>query len=142
MKQDWGAVTREHSAWKQHGTLAVPPHTGRLGLSPPGPLVVHSVEVVHSGGGVPRLHLWAQVCCCCSHFPIQSGCHRIRRQKENIQNQIKHHARSRQGLGTGPPLTGADMCKTGAGVGRCAGASTNRDCRRRNHERTEGQAGR
>ena len=41
-----------------------------------------------------------------------------------------------------PLRTGADMCKTGSGAGKCTGAKSNTVHRWSNHARTEDQAGR
>ena len=46
------------------------------------------------------------------------------------------------GIGHSPLRTGADMCTTGSGAGKCSGAKSNTVRRRSNHARTEDQAGR
>ena len=62
--------------------------------------------------------------------------------KPKKKNQIGHHARPRQASATAPLRTGADMCKSGSGAGKCSGAKSNTVRRRSNHARTEGQADR
>ena len=58
------------------------------------------------------------------------------------KKQVGHHARPRRASATAPRRTGADMCKTGSGTGKCARAKSNTVQRRSNHARTEDQAGR
>ena len=58
-------------------------------------------------------------------------------QKKNKKKQVGHHARNRSDI---TPDPGADMCKTGSGAGKCAGAKSNTVWRR--HAQTEDQAGR
>ena len=58
------------------------------------------------------------------------------------KKQIGHHARPRRAPAPAPLRTGADMCKTRSGAGKCAGAKSNTVRRRSNHARTEDQAGR
>ena len=56
--------------------------------------------------------------------------------------KIGHHARPRRASASAPLRTGADMCKTGSGPGKGAGAKSNTGRRRSNHARTEDQVGR
>ena len=60
------------------------------------------------------------------------------------KQRFEHHARPRRASAASISAlrTGADMSKTGAGTGSCAGAKTEPGCGRSSHEWTEDQTGR
>ena len=62
--------------------------------------------------------------------------------KKNHKKGIRYHARPMRASATAPLRTGADLCKTGSGAGKCAGAESEPVRRRGNHEWTDDQAGR
>ena len=83
---------------------------------------------------------------CCPHHCFKTGSGMLAVESltgaVNPKKVIGYHARTRRASSTAPLRTGADMCKTGPGAGKRAGATSDPVRRRSNHEWTDDQAGR
>ena len=75
-------------------------------------------------------------------FSVQLACVGCIKKNSYKKKTVRTSRQTQAASATAPLRTGADMCKTVSGAGKCAGAKSNTVRRRSNHARTEDQAGR